>query len=134
MLCRTTLLMTLIAASSWRDDNASSRGIPLSTRGQASEAVGRYSYGWQRSYLVPCGSTERWWVTAGRDSIIIRLHHELAKLHPHSESSPWHGSVFARFRGDTSALGHYGHLGKYRRQFLLKDLIEVRDTTSNDCK
>ncbi|HEX6910087.1 MAG TPA: hypothetical protein VF142_06825, partial [Longimicrobium sp.] len=78
--------------------------------------------------LIPCGSTERWWVSWGQD-------HRLAEQFDKDVLRMTHGGgiLFVRLAGDTSKLGRHGHLGTADRDFMLLKVIAFRDTTAADC-
>lgn len=88
----------------------------------ATEFRGVYSAGFEVSSFRPCGSSERWWVSAPG-----ALHEAYVKLNP----VPYQ-EIYAVILGDTSGVGRVGHLGLYSRYLSVDSLVEARllsDTT-----
>jgi hypothetical protein len=98
------------------------------------ELAGRYHYGFETSYLVPCGSSEPWWVGSEDSALNYIMFDQLRALEARLDSLLHGGVVFAHFRGDSLAPGEHGHLGQYRLGLRLRGVILFRDTTSDDCK
>ena len=67
----------------------------------------------------PCGSRERWWVTG--------------EIRPLVDTSGGQ-RVYAEVRGDLSATGSHGHLGGYRRELAVREVIAVRPTADSNCR
>jgi hypothetical protein len=69
------------------------------------EFRGFYSAGFEQELFQPCGSSERWWVARAGP---LRQHYEALGARPYEP-------IYAVVRGDTTPLGHAGHLGLYQR-------------------
>ena len=126
--------MSLLLGSAWVPRHWPSAVVGLSAKTQSINLAGRYTYGWERRYFIPCGSSERWWVTTQPDSLATVLREEIKRLRPQPDSVPWEGTVYARFRGDTTGRGQYGHLDKYPRQFVVREILELRAIARDDCR
>ena len=57
----------------------------------------------------------------------------LAMLDGKPDSLLGHAITFARFRGDTTPIGEYGHLGSYPRSFHVVEVQELRRPSLADC-
>ena len=98
------------------------------------EVAGRYEYGWEKSSFRPCGSRDHWWVVPQDSVVAQQLRVTTKAAREGRQSTPDQGLLFARFRGDTSGIGKYGHLARYRREFRLSEVIEFRDSIPTECK
>jgi hypothetical protein len=79
------------------------------------EFRGHYSAGFEEEAFLPCGVAERWWVfNAGP----IRTRYVEVGARPYEP-------VFAVIRGDTSGLGHVGHLGLYQRFVRVHEVVHM---------
>jgi hypothetical protein len=114
--------------------SACQRSVPSQAPPGNKEVGGRYHYGFETSYLVPCGSSERWWIGSEDSALNSIMLDQLRALEAHPDSLLHGGVVFARFRGDSLAPGEHGHLGQYRRGLRLRGVMLFRDTTSDDCR
>jgi hypothetical protein len=101
---------------------------------QALEVSGHYTYGWERSQFVACGSGERWWVRMEPDSLANKLRQSTRRLRPQPDTAAWEGTLFARFRGDLTSRGRYGHLDKYHRELRVYQILELRNPQAADCR
>ena len=70
----------------------------------------------------PCGRDEEWWVTWADE------------LRARAEAIPEGGSVYAVVRAHVSPEGSFGHLGAFRRQLSVVEVLEVRASSSRDCR
>jgi hypothetical protein len=94
-----------------------------STANGSLEVTGTYEGGFESSFFVPCGTAETWWVEA--DPAFQQQYAALVTR----DYEP----VFIRMRGDRSALGTYGHQGLAVREFVVKEVLEMRLAISTDC-
>jgi len=87
--------------------------------------VGHYLKGLGNGEFQPCGTSETWWVawdsTVPPETLVVFAQGKLPS------------QLFARLRGDTTALGNYGPLGRYPRQLLLRRTVELRPARRGDC-
>jgi hypothetical protein len=113
---------------------ACQRSVPSQEPLGGKEMAGRYHYGFETSYLVPCGSSERWWIGSEDSALNYIMFDQLRALEAHPDSLLHGGVVFAHFRGDSLAPGEHGHLGQYRLGLRLRGIMLFRDTTSDDCR
>jgi hypothetical protein len=94
--------------------------LALATAGCASpppvEFRGIYESGFEVLSFRPCGSSERWWVA--RSGPLGQRYADLV-------ARPYQ-PVFAVVRGDTSALGRYGHMSSYDRELRITDVVSAR--------
>jgi hypothetical protein len=85
----------------------------------AERFAGYYEAGWEREVFRPCGVQEDWWSwSTGK---IIQ-----------EDPRGW-GRVFVVLEGTVSPPGSYGHLGRYPRQIVITEVIEVRPAESAAC-
>ncbi len=87
------------------------------------EVAGTYVGGFESSFFGPCGTSETWWVQT--DSAFQAKYGALV--------TQQYEPVFVRMRGDRSELGRYGHEGLAVREFVVKEVLEMRHSTSTDC-
>jgi hypothetical protein len=88
------------------------------------ETAGLLTFGFETSSLVPCGHQDAWWVVAS-DELMQRY----AAL-----QIPPGQSAYARLRGDRSDRGQYGHLGAYRYELEVTQVITLRPVQAADCQ
>jgi hypothetical protein len=101
---RTTLLVLLAACTLAVTD-----ALPAPR-----EIAGVYELGFERQTFRPCGSDETWWVSTAPAS----LHRGLGTR------------AFVRVRGTVGPRGAFGHLGKYPRQIVIREVISA---TGGEC-
>jgi hypothetical protein len=98
------------------------------------EFTGRYEAGFERSAFTPCGSTDTWWVVFDSTTDLDReVVPQLARLDGRPDGLLGTAMTFARFRGDTSAVGTYGHLGQQRRRLYVTKVLTLRRLAPDDC-
>jgi hypothetical protein len=96
--------------------------------------AGSYEAAFEISRFHPCGSSETWWVGFDTTTNLDReVFPKLAMLDDKPDSILGHAVTFARFRGETTAVGSYGHLGQYRRAFHVTEVLELRRPGPKDC-
>jgi hypothetical protein len=104
---------------------------PSSPRG---EFTGRYEAGFERSAFTPCGSPETWWVVFDSTTNLDRqVFPRLTQLDGHPDSLLGDAVAFAVFRGDTSGVGSYGHLGQQNRRLDVTEVKALRRWAPGDC-
>ena len=82
---------------------------------------GHYTYGFEVSSFMPCGSSERWWVSAETRGLRTQLGERA-------------GTVYAEVRGEISKRGSYGHLGAYSRELTVLEVVTTRLPGDKDCQ
>ena len=85
---------------------------------------GRYTKRFEVSAFQPCGSSEQWWVTGRVERLIAALT---------SPEGFVGGTAYVELRGRVSSHGRYGHLGGYRREFVVDRVLLARAPRDNDC-
>jgi hypothetical protein len=85
---------------------------------------GIYSFGFEASFLGPCGRSETWWLNPTPEFL-----ERYAAL-----GLPAYGEAFVRLTGRVSGLGSYGHLGLACREFTVVEVREVRPAGAEDCR
>ncbi len=90
---------------------------------------GVFTYGSEVMSFQPCGSTERWWVSEGAQSI---LHHSGAPKSP-PPGQHFH-TMYVELRGHISPKGQYGHLNGYSRSLAVKEVLLVTAETPPSCR
>lgn len=88
------------------------------------EFEGHYTVGFEVNSFVPCGSKEAWWVTGSAE--LVECVGEIDHYN--------YRTVFARVKGSESRKGEYGHLGAYDREFEVKEVLECRPPSDDDCQ
>ncbi len=84
---------------------------------------GSFSAGFEVQAFSPCLSDQQWW-TNGTD--LHRRYYALG-LAEYEEA-------YARLRGHLSGPGEYGHMGAYRREFEVTQVLEIRQKQEDDCR
>ena len=108
---------TMLVSGGWS-------GCATAGGGKAPERLaGHYRYGFEMEAFRPCGGTEEWWI-ARSDELRTR-----AEVLP-----PVGASIYVVIRARVSPEGTYGHLGAYRRQLSVVEVLEVRAATDADCR
>ena len=96
--------------------------------------AGSYKAAFEVSSFKPCASNELWWVdfdsTTGLGRTVLP---RLAMLDGKPDSILSSAITFARFRGDTTPRGRYGHLGSYERRFHVLEVLDLRPPGPTDC-
>jgi hypothetical protein len=80
---------------------------------------GHYTHHLEVSRFEPCASRESWWV--------------IGEVRPLVHASAGQ-RVYAELRGDVSGIGSYGHLGAYRRELVVSEVIVIRPAADSDCR
>jgi hypothetical protein len=107
--------------------------VAISCTDQSSSVYrGQLHYGFEKSSFTPCGSSEEWWVEGEVKDIGEFVDNEPSLLQ--SGEIHKYGTLYVELRGDISPEGHYGHLHKYKRLFVVSEVVEVRLQSSADCK
>jgi hypothetical protein len=90
---------------------------------------GTVRLGFEQVEFVECGSEERWWVEPARSAV----GHELVRGVKIVSTTTDRGAAAVEFRGRPSPRGRYGHMNRYDREFVLDEVVTVRDTTRTTC-
>lgn len=109
---------TLIIAAALAASGCASTTGPANGR-----LAGHYSQGFEVDAFRPCGSQESWWVTDGED--LRRRYREL--------DVPPYEPVYVELRGTVGPDGSWGHLGIYRRELAVTEVLVARTATAGDC-
>jgi hypothetical protein len=72
-----------------------------------------------------CGSNEKWWVE-GDDT---QLRNKMASFGKETTNT-----AYVEIRGELSPSGSYGHLGVYKHQLTISEVLIARSPSSEDCK
>lgn len=97
--------------------------------------TGHYTTSFETSSLVPCDGDEQWWVEGPALEDVDNFLRTSRSLPTRVETDPLlDGTVFLKWRGDVSALGEYGHMGRYDRLFKAEILLEIRQPGESDCE
>lgn len=95
---------------------------------------GEYEIAFERSAFRPCGGTERWWLAVPGDSTRRVLERALATIDSAAGRPAARRVVYLEIRADTSAVGHYGHLGAYPRQVSVREVVRVAPGSASECR
>lgn len=117
-----SIALVLACSSNGAQSSAPDAGLASPSSASVTEFRGMYSAGFEVSAFRPCGSGERWWVSA--PGPLYAAYQRLTVV-PYQE-------IYAVIRGDTSGVGQVGHLGLYARYLAVDSLVEARlltDTT-----
>jgi hypothetical protein len=83
--------------------------------------TGYYLAGFEKSDFKPAGSRERWWLGGNTDKVRTLF------VAPSSTERPQAtGPIYIIVRGELSPEGHYGHLGRYKRELSVQEVLEFR--------
>jgi len=87
---------------------------------------GHYTFGFEHSDFQPCERSEMWWVS-------LEEGENLAKA---AMATPGitNATVYVEVKGEVSATGHYGHLGLFKREIVVRQILVVRPVAPDDCK
>jgi hypothetical protein len=97
--------------------------------------TGHYTTRFETSSFVPCDEDEQWWVEGPALEAVDSFLRTSRSLPTRAETDPLlDGTVFLRWRGSLSALGQYGHMGSYDRQFKAEELLEIHQPDESDCE
>ena len=92
---------------------------------QSLEVRGFYQY-FSYTHLLSefhlCGSQEVLWIERN-DELLSRFY----------DASRFGQAVYVRMKGTISTAGHYGQDGKYDREFLIEEILDVRMPRQGDC-
>jgi hypothetical protein len=96
----------------------------LSTGPVRGDFRGIYVAGWEASGFRACGHSDYWW-TSG-------------ELGPIFDAAPWNPqtlqtAAYVHVRGRRSKPGSYGHLGSYRYELVVSEVVEVSADTVKAC-
>ena len=81
-----------------------------------------------------CGSAETWDLRPARDSAAwFHLEQRLRRLDTSFFIVGLNGPYYLELIGDTSGVGHYGHLGVLPRQLSADTIIQLRFASPSDC-
>jgi hypothetical protein len=84
---------------------------------------GVYVYGFETSSFTPCRSGDSWWLSDPEN--LIQL--------PAPDPPGFESSAFLRVRGRRSAEGQHGHLGAYRYEIVVRELLVQDADTAGKC-
>jgi hypothetical protein len=97
--------------------------------------TGHYTTSFETSSFVPCDEDERWWVEGPALEAVDNFLRDSRSLPARDEVDPLlDGTVFLRWSGSLSALGQYGHMGRYDRLFKAEQLLEIHQPGESDCE
>ncbi len=86
---------------------------------------GIYVYALETSSFRACGSHEPWWLTGNRGPILEHL--------PPIGPPSYTGAGYIRVTGRRTGQGEYGHLGSYRYELVVEDVLELSPDTVGKC-
>src|SRR5687768_638008 len=84
--------------------------------------TGHYTVSWEEQSLRPCGGA-RWWVAD--PGPLLRRYRDLVEGE--------YGSIFVTVRVSVSGEGAFGHMGMYRRTVAVREVMQARLPTREDC-
>ena len=97
--------------------------------------TGHYTTSFETSSFVPCDEDEQWWVEGPALEGVDNFLRSTRSLPTRAETDPLlDGTVFVKWRGSLSALGQYGHMGRYDRLFKAEQLLEIHQHGESDCE
>jgi len=87
---------------------------------------GIYFVGWEASVFRGCFAREGWWMSGELGPIFDAL--------PPESQPPWEAAAYVHVRGTRSKRGEYGHLGAYRYELVVDEVLEVSADTAGKCR
>jgi hypothetical protein len=84
---------------------------------------GYFTVRWEEQSFRPCGGSERWWVSD--PGPLLRRYRELVQGE--------YGTVYVTVQAEVSDPGRFGHLGMFPRTIAVREVIEARAPTGDDC-
>ena len=85
---------------------------------------GHYTYGFEISSFQPCQSSEKWWVADGANQLLEHFRG--------SNVPQYLDTVYVELTGRVTPAGNYGHLGAYRRELSVENVVFM-DVPRKDC-
>ena len=112
------LVFMLASCSSEPEPTIATTSIESPTQPQPETYVGYYIFGFERSEFVPQENREEsWWLSGRINCDVLTFNQE--------RFSPW-GQVYVEIQGVVSPVGHYGHMGFYKREITLTNTVSCR--------
>lgn len=95
--------------------------------------TGHYTYGFEVSSFLECGSSDPWWVHSYDPDVSDELLECIMTFYPDDWHLDYH-DVFLQVQGQVTPEGEFGHLGMYNRQLLVDEILECRPPQPDDCE
>ena len=89
---------------------------------------GLVTFGFEVSGFSPCDREEGWSVTGPAAKELFGKYSEVVA------SGTEYVPAYARVRGELSRRGEYGHLGAYDREIEVREVLEVRPASPQECR
>lgn len=108
-------------------EKAAKETLTLMPDGDASTLYrGRYVYGFETSSFTKCGSAENWWVSYPSEDV--------SKALRGVKTEKQYQPIYLEAKGSVSGAGHYGHLGAYKREFTVSEVVKIQKEIPSDCQ
>lgn len=85
---------------------------------------GYYTVKWEEQSLRVCGERGPWWVS--NPGPVLEPYRELVEGE--------YGTIYVTVRADVTGPGMFGHMGMYRRAVAIREVVEARAATRDDCR
>ena len=85
---------------------------------------GYYTVKWEEQSLRVCGERGPWWVSNAGP--LLEPYRDLVEGE--------YGTIYVTVRADVTEPGMFGHMGMYRRAVAIREVVEARAATRDDCR
>jgi hypothetical protein len=85
---------------------------------------GHYTVGWEEQSLRVCGERGAWWVS--NPGPVLKPYRELVEGE--------YGTIYVTVRAEVTGPGMFGHMGMFRRAVAIREVVEARAATRDDCR
>lgn len=85
---------------------------------------GHYTVNWEEQSLRVCDERGAWWVS--NPGPLLERYRKLVEGD--------YGTIYVTVKADVTGVGMFGHMGMYRRAAAVREVIEARAATENDCR
>lgn len=105
---------------------------PKRTRPESPEYIegtyaGLFRFGFERSDFTRVGTRERWWLTGDIADLTGRIARPSL-----DKPAELRNPVFLVVEGELSEPGYYGHLGAYRRELRVIEVLEIKQMSPDE--
>jgi hypothetical protein len=106
---------------------------------QTMTVQGHWARSFESSNFVPCGHLDNkghlgWWLEGNADFNERYCRIQTAIPNPGALPEVYGPEVYIRLHGIRYGPGRYGHLGAWKYRFVVDEVLEMRPSTSNDCR
>jgi len=108
--------------------------IPINLQAAEKVYIGTYTEGFEWSYFIECGTSEKLWVEDGPAVIELKKALERDGITFSYELGHRNPEVMVKLKGSLTKEGSWGHLGKYKYQLNIIQYISHGSVVEPECK